>query len=84
MKMYQVENIIIEQSKNRNHDNKKNPSISFKKIYKSLNQRIKSIKNRFMVGDKSVLLYSTIHLITIFVLFHLASYFSASAQNKFG
>lgn len=23
MKMYQVENIIIEQSKNRNHDNKK-------------------------------------------------------------
>ena len=29
MKMYQVENIIIEQSKNRNHDNKKNPRIFY-------------------------------------------------------
>lgn len=29
MKMYQVENIIIEQSKNRNHDNKKNLSIFY-------------------------------------------------------
>lgn len=29
MKMYQVENIIIEQSKNRNHDNKKNPNIFY-------------------------------------------------------
>lgn len=27
--MYQVENIIIEQSKNRNHDNKKNPSMFY-------------------------------------------------------
>ena len=29
MRMYQVENIIIEQSKNRNHDNKKNPSMFY-------------------------------------------------------
>lgn len=29
MKMYQVENIIIEQSKNRNHDNKKNTRIFY-------------------------------------------------------
>lgn len=37
-----------------------------------------------MVGDKSVLLYSIMHLITIFVMFHLANYFSASSQNKIG
>ena len=29
VKARQVENIIIEQSKNRNHDNKKNPSIFY-------------------------------------------------------
>jgi hypothetical protein len=29
MRMYQVENIIIEQSKNRNHDNKKIPSMFY-------------------------------------------------------
>lgn len=56
----------------------------FKKIHKSLNQRTKSIKIRFMVGDKSVLLYSIIHLTTIFIMFHLACYFSASSQNKIG
>ena len=58
------------------------PSFSFKKIYKSLNQRTKSIKNRFMVGDKSVLLYSIIRLTVIFIMFHLAWYFSANSQNK--
>jgi len=60
----------------------KKPKVSFKKIYKSLNQRTKSTKNRFMVGDKSVLLYSIMRLTAIFIMFHLACYFSANSQNK--
>lgn len=35
-----------------------------------------------MVGDKSVLLYSIIRLTAIFIMFHLAWYFSANSQNK--